>query len=75
MQRVLARLKKAKNCPLCAADITVDYKDVVLLRRYLSERGKIQSRVRTGVCAKHQRQVTSGIKRARVLALLPFVQG
>lgn len=75
MQRVIARLKKAKNCPLCASDTTVDYKDVVLLRRYLSERGKILSRARTGVCAKHQRQITRGIKRARVLALLPFVQG
>lgn len=75
MQRVIARLKKAKNCPLCAAGITVDYKDTGLLTKYLSERGKIQSRVRTGVCAKHQRQITKGIKRARVLALMPFVQG
>ncbi|MEX2028125.1 MAG: 30S ribosomal protein S18 [Candidatus Curtissbacteria bacterium] len=74
MQRVLARLKRAKNCPLCAGDITVDYKDIVLLRKYLSERGKILSRARTGVCAKHQRQVTRGIKRARVMAMLPFVQ-
>ncbi len=75
MQRPLVRLKRAKNCPLCAADVTVDYKDTALLKKYLSERGKILSRARTGICAKHQRQVTRGIKRARVLALLPFVQG
>ncbi|MDO8486849.1 MAG: 30S ribosomal protein S18 [Candidatus Curtissbacteria bacterium] len=75
MQRIIARLKRAKNCPLCASGTTVDYKDTVLLRRHLSERGKIQSRARTGICAKHQRQITSGIKRARVLAFLPFVQG
>jgi len=75
MQRPLVRLKKARNCPLCAADVTVDYKDTVLLKKYISERGKIQSRARTGVCAKHQRQITNSIKRARVMALLPFVLG
>lgn len=73
MQRMIRRLTKAKNCPLCAAGIVVDYKDAVLLKKYLSERGKILSRVRTGVCAKHQRQVTRSIKRARIVALLPYV--
>jgi len=72
--RISSRLRKAKNCPLCAIDAVVDYKDVVLLKKYLSERGKILSRARTGVCAKHQRQITKGIKRARVIAFLPFVQ-
>ncbi|MBI2598733.1 30S ribosomal protein S18 [Candidatus Curtissbacteria bacterium] len=75
MQRIIARLRKAKNCPLCASDTTVDYKDVILLRKHISERGKILSRARTGICARHQRQVTRGVKRARVVALLPFVQG
>ena len=51
----------------------MDYKDVSLLKHYLSERGKILSRAKTGVCATHQRQVTKNIKRARVMALLPFV--
>ncbi len=75
MPRIIARrLTKAKNCPLCKEDIFVDYKDVPLMRRYLSERGKILSRAKTGICAKHQRQVTRGVKRARVMALLPFVQ-
>ncbi|MDP2632479.1 MAG: 30S ribosomal protein S18 [Candidatus Curtissbacteria bacterium] len=74
MPRPTIRLGRAKNCPLCKADITVDYKDVVLLRKHLSERGKILGRAKTGVCAKHQRQVTKGIKRARFMALLPFSQ-
>jgi len=73
MPRFIKRLTRAKNCPLCAEDITVDYKDVSLLKHYLSERGKILSRAKTGVCATHQRQVTKNIKRARVMALLPFV--
>lgn len=74
MQRITRRLKKSLNCPICKSQITVDYKDVVLLRRYLSERGKILGRIRTGVCARHQRQVTRAIKRARFVALLPYSQ-
>lgn len=66
--------RSAKNCPLCATGSLVDYKDVMLLRRYISERGKILGRVRTGVCAKHQRQVRRAISRARLMAFLPFSQ-
>lgn len=66
--------RSAKNCPLCAANSEVDYKDVMLLRRCISERGKILGRVRTGVCAQHQRQVRRAIARARIMALLPFSQ-
>ena len=73
--KVKRRIGKAKKCPLCAGGTVVDYKDVALLKRYLSERGKILSRARTGVCTKHQRAITRGIKRARFVALLPFVQG
>lgn len=73
MQRLIRKMSRAKNCPLCASGVIVDYKDTVLLRRHLSERGKILGRVKTGVCAKHQRQITKNIKRARVMALLPFV--
>ncbi len=65
---------RARNCPLCMQNITVDYKDVTLLRKYISERGKIQGRARVGICAKHQRQVTRSVKRARYMALLPFSQ-
>ena len=68
------RLTRAKRCPICAEGINVDYKDVSFLKRYISERGKILGRVRTGVCASHQRQVTRSIKRARYVALIPFVQ-
>lgn len=73
MPKFRRKLARAKNCGLCASDTTVDYKDVVLLRRFISERGKILGRVRTGICAKHQKQVTKNIKRARYMALLPFV--
>ena len=69
------RLTRAKNCPLCANGTIVDYKDVAVLRRFLSERGKILGRGKTGICARHQRQVTKNVKRARVMALLSFVQG
>ena len=51
----------------------IDYKDTQRLRRYLSERGKIVPRRVTGTCARHQRQLTTAIKRARHLALLPYV--
>jgi len=51
----------------------IDYKDVAKLRRFTSERGKILPRRTTGTCAKHQRELTEAIKRARQIALLPFV--
>ena len=51
----------------------IDYKDTAKLRRYVSERGKIVPRRISGNCAKHQRQLTTAIKRARIIALLPFV--
>ena len=50
----------------------IDYKDIARLRRYMSERGKILPRRVTGTCAKHQREITVAIKRARHLALLPY---
>ena len=74
-QRLIRNLVKARHCPLCAADAFVDFKDIPLLKRYSSERGKILGRARTGVCARHQRQVTKAVKRARFMAMLPFVQG
>lgn len=74
MAQFVKRLQRAKRCPLCVGDIIVDYKDVNLLRKFVSERGKIQGRVRTGICATHQRQITKNIKRARYMALMSFVQ-
>ena len=65
--------RRRKVCSFCMDDINrVDYKDVGRLRRFLSDRGKILPRRITGNCAKHQRQLTRAIKRARVMALLPF---
>jgi small subunit ribosomal protein S18 len=64
---------KRKVCSFCANHIAViDYKDVQMLQRYISDRGKIEPRRRTGTCAKHQRTLAESIKRARHIALLPF---
>ena len=66
--------KRRKVCSFCVDKITtIDYKDTAKLRRYLSERGKILPRRTTGTCAAHQRQLTVAIKRARHVALLPYV--
>ena len=68
------RRPRRKVCAFCVDKIeTIDYKDVPRLRRYLSERAKIVPRRVTGTCARHQRQLTVAIKRARHLALLPYV--
>ena len=65
---------RRKSCSLCAQHAReVDYKDVNLLRRYLSERGKIRSRDKSGACRRHQGLVAVAIKRAREMALLPYV--
>lgn len=64
---------RRKVCAFCVDKIdNVDYKDVSRLRRYVSDRGKIEPRRKTGTCAKHQRCLTMAIKRARHVALLPF---
>ena len=66
--------KRRKVCAFCVDKIAwVDYKDAGRLRKYMTERAKILPRRITGNCARHQRQLTVAIKRARHLALLPFV--
>ena len=68
------RRSRTKVCAFCVDKIAqIDYKDVPRLRRFLSERGKIIPRRVTGTCARHQRQLTTAIKRARHLAFLPYV--
>ncbi len=68
------RKPRRKVCAFCVDKVTeIDYKDVGKLRKYISERAKILPRRVTGTCAKHQRQLTTAIKRARVIALLPYV--
>ena len=65
--------RRKKVCYFCANHIDyIDYKDVELLKRYISEKGKILPRRVTGTCAKHQRTLTVAIKRARIMGLLTF---
>ena len=65
---------RRKPCPYCRDKIDqVDYRDISALRRFISERGKIRSRRITGACRRHQRQIARSVKRARELALLPYV--
>jgi len=64
---------RRKICQFCVDKVDViDYKDAALLRRFLTEQGKIRARRKTGTCAKHQRRLALAIKRARHLALLPY---
>ena len=66
--------KRRKVCQFCVDKCEhIDYKDTARLRRFLSERSKILPRRTTGTCAQHQRQLTEAIKRARQIALLPYV--
>lgn len=68
------RPRKKKVCYFCSNKIDeIDYKDVKTLQRYVSERGKILPRRVTGACAKHQRKVALAVKRARAVALMPYV--
>ncbi len=70
----MANFYSKKVCRFCAEKVDeVDYKDVKLLQRYLNSYGKIETRKRTGTCMKHQRRVAVALKRARHLALLPYV--
>ena len=66
--------RRKKVCVFCGKEKDIDYKDVALLRKYISERGKILPRRITGNCAKHQRELTVSIKRARHVAILPYTQ-
>jgi len=71
-KRVKTRVKSLK-CFFCEKEALSSYKEPDILRRFVSERGKILSRSRTGVCSKHQRRLAREIKRARHLAMLFFV--
>ena len=68
------RKPRRKVCNFCVDKVeSIDYKDVARLRRFVSERAKILPRRVTGTCARHQRDLTTAIKRARQIALVPFV--
>jgi len=62
-----------KNCYFCEEKKEPTYMDIPSLQKFTTERGKIMGRVRTGICAKHQRHLTASIKHARYLALMPFL--
>ncbi|MDA8106163.1 MAG: 30S ribosomal protein S18 [Nitrospiraceae bacterium] len=69
------RFQRRKFCKFCSEKTEfIDYKDIRLLRSYLTERGKMLSRRMTGTCAKHQRELNEAIMRARNIALLSFVE-
>lgn len=73
-RRPRGRKPRRKVCTFCVDKIQhIDYKDIARLRRFTSERGKILPRRMTGTCAKHQRQLSTAIKRARTIALMPYV--
>ena len=69
------RKMRKKVCVMCAnKDFVLDYKNADQLRKFINEKGKILPRRATGACAKHQRDITLAIKRARTIAVLPFTQ-
>ena len=70
-EKLARRKPRRKVCHFCVE--AIDYKDVAKLRKFISERAKILPRRATGTCAKHQRELTTAIKRARNIALLPYV--
>ena len=73
-EKAVRRKGRKKVCHFCVDRVEViDYKDVARLRKFVSERAKILPRRVTGTCAKHQRELTTAIKRARQVALLPYV--
>lgn len=68
-----AHQPRRKQCQFCKDGVThIDYKDAQALRRYITDRGKIKSRRVTGVCTQHQHKLSTAIKRAREMALLPY---
>jgi len=69
------RFQRKKFCRFCSEKVEfIDYKDIKILRNYLTERGKMLPRRMTGTCAKHQRELTESIMRARSIALITFAE-
>lgn len=68
------KLPRGTKCPFCENKVEIDYKDTGTLNKFISERGKMIGKNRTGVCSTHQRALTIAIKLARHVALLPFVE-
>ena len=73
MAKAVIRKPKKKVCQFCKEKVTyVDYKDTNLLRKFISDRGKIRARRVTGNCTRHQRDIAMAVKNAREVALLPY---
>lgn len=72
-KRIPTKREVPKNCIFCKEEKNPDFMETEYLYKFLSERGKLLSASKTGVCSKHQKKVTIAVKRARHLALLPFV--
>ena len=69
------RKMRKKVCPLCAnKELVLDYKNADQLKKFINDKGKISPRRATGACAKHQRDITIAVKRARQIAILPYTQ-
>lgn len=73
LKKKVEKKRRPLSCFFCQEKTLPDYKNPQILRRFMTERGKILSASKTGVCAKHQRKLAEQIKRARHLSLLPFV--
>lgn len=73
IKRQVKKMPKKKVCVFCVEKVDeLDYKDVNKVKKFITEKGKILPRRMTGVCAKHQRMVATAVKRARVMALIPY---
>ena len=73
VRRPVKKMPRKKVCVFCVEKIDeLDYKDVAKLKKFITEKGKILPRRMSGVCAKHQRMVATAVKRARVMALIPY---
>ncbi len=67
------RVRPPKECYFCASKTEPTYQDVTSLNRFISERGKMIPKMESGLCSKHQRRLTEVVKRARYLAIIPFI--
>ena len=67
--------RKIPNCYYCESNDIPNYKDTLVLRRFITERGKIVPASRSGVCSKHQRSLSGEIKKSRFMALIPYTEG
>ena len=73
VKKPIRKAPRRKVCSFCVEKVeNIDYKDIAKLKKYVTEKGKMLPRRMTGVCAKHQRMLAEAIKRARIVALLPF---